>query len=398
MKLLYSLDSFKPNIDGVAVSIERQARAMAARGHQVAIVAPGQRFSNYEEEEGPLRVYRRRSLSLLLERWRLSILPDANKVLDDFRPDLLIGTLPFPLGWALLLAARRRGIPTVGISETMPEWLVYNLSFLRPAASQFIPWMWRLIVGYYNRFDYIVGVTPTALRLLRDNGLTRPAQVISNGVELDVFHPRPLDRDLARRLNVPDRPVVLYAGRLDAEKCMDVWLRAAALMADQVDVHYVVVGDGSERARLERQADEMGLSGRITFTGFLEREDYVRAFSLGQVFAIASPAELQSLVTLEAAASGLPIVAANAGALPELVEDGRDGFLFDVGSAAQMAARTLRILRDPALHNLMRCRSREIAERHDINRVFAKYEALFILAAQRGPLPLDDLLREPKSA
>lgn len=398
MKLLYSLDSYKPNIDGVAISIERQARAMAARGHDVAIVAPGHRFSNYEEREGPLRVFRRRSLALLAERWRLPVLPDANEVLDAFSPDLLIGTLPFPLGWALLLAARKRGIPTVGISETMPEWLLYNLSFLRPAASQVVPWMWRVIVGYYNRFDYIVGVTPTALRLLRDNGLTRPAEVISNGVELDVFGPRPYDRDLAGRLSVPEKPVVLYTGRLDAEKCMDVWLRAAAIVGTEVDAHFVVVGDGSERTRLERQSEEMGLSGRITFTGFMERDDYVRAFSLGHVFAIASPAELQSLVTLEAAASGLPIVAVNAGALPELVEDGCNGFLFDVDSAAHMAAQMLRILRNPKLHSTMRRRSREVAERHDINRVFARYEVLFTLVAQRVPLPLSDFFPEPKSA
>ena len=398
MKLLYSLDSFKPNIDGVAISIERQARAMAERGHEVAIVAPGRRFSNYEEEEGPLHVFRRRSLSLMLERWRIPILPDANEVLDQFHPDLLIGTLPFPLGWALLLAARKHRVPTVGISETMPEWLMYNLSFLRPAASQVVPLMWRLIVSYYNRFDYIVGVTPTALRLLRDNGLTRPAQVISNGVELDLFQPRAYDRDLARQLGVPKKPIVLYTGRLDAEKCMDVWLRAATIIGGELDAHFVVVGDGSERSRLERQAEEMGLSGRITFTGFLERDDYVRAFSLGHVFAIASPAELQSLVTLEAAASGLPIVAVNAGALPELVDDGRNGFIFDVGSAAEMAAQTLRILRDPALQAAMRRRSREVAERHDINRVFAKYEVLFTLVAQRGPLSLTDLFREPRSA
>ncbi|MBI4320215.1 MAG: glycosyltransferase [Chloroflexi bacterium] len=379
MRILYALDSYRPNIDGVGISIERQALGLARKGHEVAILAPSQRFANYEESNPHIRVCRVRSIRVLLARWRLAALParPTESFVDEVCPDVVVLSLPFPLNRAALTASRNRGIPTVGITGTMPEWLIYNLPFLRPFARALNSRLWRLIVAFYNKCDAVVAVTPTAMSLLREHGLERPVHVISNGVDLRQFKPRPRDEKLARAMGIPRKPTVLYAGRLDSEKCMDVWIRAIPDVLKELDAHFVVVGDGSEKERLVTMVGKMGLERHVTFVGFLKAADYCHVYSLADIFAISSPAELQSIVTLEAAASGVAIVAANAGALPELVQEGSNGFLFPEGESAAMANRILAILSEPGRAHRMGRESRAIAQRHDLERSIVKYEALY---------------------
>ncbi len=158
---------------------------------------------------------------------------------------------------------------------------------------------------------------------------------------------------------------------------MDVWVKAIPDVLREVDAHFVVGGEGTEKAALIELVDDLGIADHVTFPGFLPTDDYSLLYSLADVFAISSPAELQSIVTLEAAASGVPIVAAQAGALPELVEDGQSGFLFPTGDSAAMAAGIVRLLRDPELRARCGRRSREIAEGHDIQTTYLRYEHVY---------------------
>lgn len=379
MRILYALDSYRPNIDGVGISVERQALGLARRGHDVAILAPGQKFSNYQDSASNLKVFRVRSVKLLLDRWRLAVMPfkPIEHFIDELSPDIVVVSLPFPLNLAALRVGRKHGIPIVGITGTMPEWLIYNLGILRPFANAIRTRLWRMITGFYNRCDTVVAVTPTARGLLVEHGLERPVQVISNGVDLRQFKPRLRDNGLALRLGVPSKPTVLYAGRLDSEKCMDIWLKAVPQVLEEMDAHFLIVGDGSEKPRLEALASKLGIQEHVTFAGFLSYTDYRHAYSLANVFAISSPAELQSIVTLEAAASGLPIVGVNAGALPELVSDGRNGYLFEEGNDADLADKLVSILRDSAMMETMARESRLVARNHDLHRSIEKYEELY---------------------
>lgn len=379
MRILYTLDLYRPSIDGVGVSIERQAQGLASRGHDVAIVAPGDQLADTEETEGDIRVYRVRAVKVLVDRWRLPVMPhqSVERAITAFAPNVVVVNLPFVLNLVASHLAKRHDIPLVGITGTMPEWLLHSFGLLRPFSKLLYPRLWRWITQYYNRCDLVVGVTPTALGYLKDHGLTKPARVISNGVQLDKFCPCLRDEDLAERLGVPDKPTVLYAGRLDAEKCMDVWVKAIPHVLRELDAHFIIGGDGVERHKLEGMVAEMGVSQHVTFPGFLSEKDYPKLYSLANVFAIASPAELQSIVTLEAASSGLPIVAVNAGALPELVQHGRNGLLFDQGDSEQMARHIVRLLTDPVQSRRMGRESRVIACQHDLRRTVREYEKVY---------------------
>lgn len=376
MRVLYTLDQYRPNIDGVAVSIERQALGLASRGHDVAIVAPGQRFADYEEIVDGATIFRVKAIKVLRDRWRVAVAPyqAVKRAVETFSPDVIVINVPLPLNLSASKVAREFDLPLVGITGTMPEWIIYNIGILKPFSRRLHPKLWEMLTKYYNRCDLVVGVTPTAIGYLNDHGLTKPSMVVSNGVQLDKFCARPRDEDLAARLSVPDKPTVLYTGRLDAEKCMDVWVKAIPPVVREIDAHFIIGGDGVLRHRLEQLVAQLGVSRHVTFPGFLDEDEYSQLYSLADVFAIASPAELQSIVTLEAAASGLPIVAVNAGALPELVQEGRNGFLFEPGRSDQMAEHLVRLLRDDVLRRRMGRESRVIACQHDLRQTVREYE------------------------
>lgn len=402
MRLLYALDTYKPNIDGVAISSERIATRLAKRGHTIGIVAPGRRLADYEENVDGLPVFRVRSMKVLSDRWWIPVLPGTSveQTIADFQPDVVVVTLPFILSRAAVSAAQRLGVPVVGVTGTMPEWLTSNLPLPKRLAGKASPTIWRHIVHYYNQCTEVVGVTTTALRLLREYGLERPGHVISNGVSPRRFHPRNRDTGLAKKLRIDERPLVLYTGRLDAEKRLDTWLEAAALVRSKgVDAQFMLVGDGSEAKHLLRLIEKLDLEDSVRWAGFLDDADYERVFSLATAFAIASPAELQSIVTLEAAASGLPIVAVNAGALPELVRDGFNGYLFPEDDAGAMANRLADVLGDEAAAKRMGRRSRLIALPHDIERTIDSYERLFrTVTGSTGERGRGDLNRGSKTS
>jgi glycosyltransferase involved in cell wall biosynthesis len=384
MRILFALNSFRPHIDGVSVSIERQANGLSARGHDITVIAPSPQFSSYLDTSGSFPVHRLRTLAVSGEHRRFPVFPGGavRRALSDFRPDAVVVSLPFLLSRTTWNEARRQGYPVVGITSVMPEWFYYNFSSLRPFVRLIHEGLWGIITDYYNRCDHVVGVTTTALNFLVARGLRRPTSVISNGVPLDRFVPRPRDPELASRFSIPNKPTVLYAGRLDADKCMEVWLQAIPRVLEKIDAHFVVGGDGNERGRLERLSRELGVGDAVTFVGFLSEQDYPRLFSMADVFAISSPAELQSVVTLEAAASGLPIVAARAGALPEIVADGRNGRLVEPGDSSSFAEAIIQVLDDPRGRAAMARASRKVALEHDLQRTVEKYEEIYLEVSQ----------------
>ena len=388
MRILFSLNAFRPLIDGVGVSVERQANALAERGHQIAILAPSTRFADTLDIFPNYRLYRFRAIPLPNRRQRMPLLPGrgVTRALSDFRPNVVVVNQPFLLSRATWHAARARGIPLVGVIGMIPEWFYYNVPSLRPLAGMIDLGVWRMMAGYYNECDHVVGVTTTALEILNRHGLRAASSVISNGVPLERFRPRPRDRQLAAHLGVPDKPTVLYTGRLDAEKCMRVWLHAIPRVRERVDAHFVVGGEGSERASLESLAAELGITNAVSFVGFQPTSTYPRLFSIGDVFAITSPAELQSVVTLEAAASGLPIVASRAGALPELVRDGENGRLVRRDDPQALADALVEILGDSQRRNRMGEASRRLAEQHDFEKSVDEYEAVYraVVRSARG--------------
>jgi 1,2-diacylglycerol 3-alpha-glucosyltransferase len=330
-----------------------------------------------------MSVRRARSLSVPFGyqlRVSSSPLVDASRWLDIAQPEVIHIHHPFPLSSAATWLAKRRGIPVVATNHTIPACSLWGLRSTPLLYPLVIAGFARWIVTLLRACDSVVTPTRTAAGILHDIGYSGPVIPISNGVDTSRFRPGPRPLELAVRLGIDERPVVLYTGRLDAEKQMDVWLRAAAVLARTFDVQFLVGGTGSERTRLEGLSKDLGLNSRLQFFGYLSEEEYPLVYRLADVFCITSEVELQSIATLEAIATGVPAVGVRAAALPELIRDDENGCLAEPGDVIGVAARLKSVLSNPdRLCEMRRC-SRTIAERHDMHYTLERYEEMFMHA------------------
>jgi len=217
----------------------------------------------------------------------------------------------------------------------------------------------------------------TALNLLYEHGLRAPAQAISNGIDLKKFSPGGRDKRLQQYFHLPqDRPIILSVNRLSQEKRIDVLIDAATKMTQ--DAHIAIASTGPAEADLRAKVVELNLMDKVSFLGFIPDRDLAPLYRLADVFAIPSEAELQSLATMEAMACGLPVVAADAYALPELVHHTVNGFLFQRGNSDEMAQYLDMLVKDTELRRQMRSKSLEIVARHDRVQVLDQWEALYL--------------------
>jgi len=154
-------------------------------------------------------------------------------------------------------------------------------------------------------------------------------------------------------------------------------LRALPDILRVTGVHLVLAGIGKEKQKLEELTERLGIQQAVTFTGFVSNKDLPNIYRIGDLFVTAGIAELQSSATMEAMASGLPVVAVNAKALPELVHDGENGYLFSDGGSQMFAEKVIAILSNQPMREQMSRKSLEIIKDHDLNKIIEKYESVY---------------------
>lgn len=386
MKILLVTDSYWPNHDGGAVFEHRLALALAEKGHDVRIITPGFSFLRNEVEcDCKTKIYRARSVvNIFNTKYRISLWPFfyMKQVCKEFQPEVVHIHNAALMGLAALRQAKKRHIPVVATNHFMPENLfnVFRFLGLSDVINKVVGRVvWRYLVWFHNKADVVTSPTQTAVDYLVKRGLHAPHQAISNGVGVEKFFPAPDQKQLLRAyFHLPiEKPIVLYAGRLDAEKRLDIWIDAIPFVLKQIDAQFVLAGYGKDRKLLEKRIKKLGVGDHVTFLGRVSDEDFPKIYRIADVFAISSPAELQSIVTLEALASGLPVVATNVAALPEIVHDHENGFLFAYRDFEGMATCIVQILKNPGLRDSFGKASLEIIKQHCDKNSYSQFEELF---------------------
>ncbi len=407
MRILMVSDQYAPMIGGVPTVTRALATGLAGRGHAVAVLAPSPDRrgsaspatsgtgrdgpgSGQDGPDGPGsgRLGQARVRYLPSAAWpfydgmRLASPGAARRAMAaSRRPDVVHIHCPLTLGATALISARRRRIPVVYTNHYLP---VNVRPSARATPAAFDDAFYRLLLGFANRCSYVTAPTATALELLRGRGLRVPSRVISNGVDTARYCPGPPDEQVRARYGLRrDRPVILSVGRLSPEKGLDVLIDAAAALRCPAQV--AIAGTGPQEAQLRARAARLGLAGRVTFLGFVPDADLPAVYRLADMFAIASGAELQSLTTLAAMAAGLPVVAAAAGALAELVRHGSTGLLFTPGDAAGLAARADLLAGDAGLRRDLAAAALQVAGTHERRRTLAEWERLYGLLVRTEP-------------
>ncbi|GAB4008926.1 hypothetical protein GCM10029992_66630 [Glycomyces albus] len=266
----------------------------------------------------------------------------------------------------------------VATNHFMPENLVHYLPVRGELRDRVRRWAWADAARVFAHADVVTAPTPYAAALAEASGLRAPVRPISCGMDLARFRTGTATTDFRLKYRVRQCPTIGYVGRLDLEKNLDVLVRALPAVRRRIaDVQLMLVGTGDQRRRLERLAARLGVADALICTGFVADADLPAAYAAADVFVNPGTAELQSLVTLEAMASGLPVLAADASALPHLVRDGHNGYLFPPGDSAALADRLIAVLSDHSHAGVMGRRSRALAERHDIRATVGAFESIY---------------------
>ena len=388
MHIAIVTDQYLPMVGGVAATTHQLSAQLAARGHQVSVVAPSEGWHNEHGLEGQVNIYRYSSFEWpAYEGQRIALLPflGLERLFKKINPDVVHIHSPQVLGTLARLVAHRSHIPVVATNHFMPINLSRSLAADGLVGKSFTRMVYHYLVGFYRRCDYVTAPTITAFKLLVEHGLKTPGEAISNGIDLTHFRPGPRNESLRQALKLPtDRPLALTLTRLMSEKRIHILLQA--LTQVQEPVHLAIAGTGPDAKTLQMLASQLNLNQKVTFLGFVSDEQLVPLYQLADFFVMPSVAELQSLATLEAMACGLPVIAADAGALPELIHPGQNGYLFEPDKSDQLALYLDKLLQQPQEWQAMGQQSLSIAVQHDATHVVERWEAIYQNLQHLAPL------------
>mgnify|MGYP005837054093 CR=1 FL=1 len=383
MRVLIAAQTYRPATNGAAVFTLNLAEGLARAGHEVIVLVPSNRMRAYRTVSNGVRIEAVRAVPLVPlysdVYVTLMIGRQVARLVRALAPDVVHIQDHYPLSRAVLKAALRLGLPVVATNHFLPENVAHHVPVFRRARGILDPVLWRMVLDVFNRADVVTSPTETAVHILREQGLQPPAQAISCGVDLERFwRASTVDRAAVRlRYGLdPRRTLFLYLGRLDPEKRLDVLLLGLQRLG-RSDLQLAVAGRGRRARSLRRLASRLGLDGQVVFTGYVPGEDLPALLTSADVFAMPSEAELQSIATLEAMATGKPVLAANARALPELVWEGINGRLFRSGDPDDAARCIARLLDERDRWADMGAASRILACGHSIESTVRRYEELY---------------------
>lgn len=379
LRVLIGADTFAPEINGASSFIARLAAGLSERGHDVHIMAPsydgfiGSREEVYEGQ--PMTLHRIRSWRWyahptfrFLLPWRVKA--ESARVLDLVQPDVIHFQSHIVVGRGLTIEGLKRGIRLIGTNHFMPENILDHAVVIPPFfRRKAIAAAWKAADRSFSRAERVTTPTRRAAEYLEANTSVRGVLAISCGIDAHNYAPRATPQTENR---------IVFLGRVVEEKQIDKLIRAFATLDPALDASLRIMGGGDQENKLKALARELGVTDRVQFDGYVTEEQLRDGLTHARVFAMPSIAELQSISTMEAMASGLPIVAADAMALPHLVHDGENGFLFRPGDVADLADKLTRVLTmTDAQWRAFSQESLDIVESHDIQRTLDTFESLY---------------------
>ena len=353
MRIALLTEVFLPKIDGVVTRTTRHLDQLAEIGHEVLIFAPGNPPAEYAGfEVVPIRSH---SLKVYPEVKHGMLGPKTYRRLREFNPDVVHAVNPiWTAGWSTLVVARR--YPVVASFHTdVPEYcLKLGIPWVKPIAE------WGLRT-FHGRAGLNMVTSGPMMDKAADYGIDN-VRLWPKAVDTESFTPEARTREMRSLLSDghPDDPLVIFVGRISAEKSVDRCVPIVEEVRKRVpNARLAFVGEGPLYDELRANPPAWA-----TFTGYLSGADLSAAYASGDVLLFPSTTETLGFAALEAFASGVPVVAANAGGLPFVVADGDTGVLVDPEAPdAAWADPIERILTQPELRERMSAAGRAEAER-----------------------------------
>lgn len=350
MRIALFTETFLPKVDGIVTRLRHTIENLERNGDRVLVVAPDGGLTQYKGAKVhgvpgfPLPLYPELKLAL----------PSVGtkEVITKFNPDLIHVVNPAVLGLSGIYYAKKLNIPLVASYHThLPQYLQhYGLGALEGV-------FWEFLKATHNQAQLNLCTSTAMVNELIAHGIER-VDLWQRGVDTDMFQPHLASKQMRSRLSQgnPDSPLLLYVGRVSAEKQID---RIKPVLEAIPEARLAIVGDGPHREALQAHFADTN----TYFVGYLQGLELASAYASADAFVFPSCTETLGLVLLEAMAAGCPVVAANSGGIPDIVTDGENGYLFEVDDRDGAVTATKRLLEAKEERELLRLKARQEAER-----------------------------------
>jgi L-malate glycosyltransferase len=368
------------SVGGSGVVATELAHALALRGHEVHVISseppfrwrsgvPGLSFVRVEVPPYPL--FRE-------PQYLLALATTIARVAEDRRLDIVHAHYAVPHATAAYLADQMlTSTPVVKPPRTVTTLHGTDITLVGsdPSYARAVAFSIERSAGVTTVSHSLKADTQSAL------GIQHAIDVIPNFLDCTEYRRR-VDPLVRERLCPADRfdALVLHISNFRPVKRVETALEVFREIRRRVRARFVLVGDGPVRAGIEQRAAEYGLGDAVYFAG--EQQELVPLLSAGDLFLLPSAKESFGLAALEAMACGVPVVASDVGGLPEIIENGVTGFTCPLDDVAQMAARSVELLTDRALHeDIARNAAEMVRTRYCTAKIVPLYEAHYYSVA-----------------
>ena len=360
MKIAFFTETFLPKVDGIVTRLTKTIEFLTKNGDEVIVFCPEGCPDSYKGATivgvaaMPLPLYPELKLGLPG--------PAVSDKLEEFKPDLVHVVNPAVLGLGGIWLAKTNNIPLIASYHThLPKYLEhYGMGMLEPL-------LWELLKAAHNQALLNLCTSTAMVNELEDKGIQRTA-LWQRGVDTENFRPELRSEKMREKLfgkyqNTDS--LLIYVGRLSAEKQIE---RIKPVLDNIPGACLALVGDGPYRGQLEKIFENT----KTNFIGYLSGEELASAYASGDIFLFPSSTETLGLVLLEAMAAGCPVIGANKGGIPDIINNGINGCLYnpdekDNGERSLIEA-TKKILVDKNKKETMRKEARKEAEKWDWNQ------------------------------
>jgi len=350
MRIAFYSDNFYPELSGISDSIRITAKKLAERGHFINFFVAKYSKKNYKFLNLPdkeLFIHDRVKITRMFSlpyptgtnQGRLMIPTGLRSIiLKRFKPDLIHTHQLAGVGLEALIDSKILKIPMIGTNHTpISEFVKYTpikAIWFQKLAQKYDVW-------YFNHCQFVSSPSNPVLDEMRTLGFNKPSHPVSNPLELDLFKKEYDKKTLKKELDFSDF-TLLYCGRLASEKHVDLIIKAAAELRKVIpEIQVVLSGTGSEKENLIKLAKDLGISDKVKISGYIEnKEDFIKLYKASEVFLMLGTAETQSIVMMQAMASGLPVIGVRAWGLVDYIYD-QNGILIEPNDLKALTEKIL---------------------------------------------------------
>ncbi len=385
MNIAMFTNNYKPFIGGVPISIERLSEGLRSLGHKVTVFAPepdGRLSGNPEEDVVRFKViYRKADRGMALGNCF------DKKIETCFRNgefDVIHVHHPVLVGQTALYLGKKYNIPVAYTYHTRYEEYLHHFKLYEAMASDEYPVSWiarygkevlvpSLITAFTNKCGLVFAPTNTIKEHLLEQGTKTRISVLPTGLDQAAFESDKIHSAGIRALYSDGCPYLFATtARLEKEKNLEFLLRGAACLKGILGEGFrlMVIGDGTERARLDELAGLLGISRQIVFTGKIENTQVRHYLNAADAFLFTSRSETQGIVLLEAMAAGCPVTAVRASGVVDVVRQGVNGYMTAEDPDA-FAVAAARLVLDQDVWSRMSDEARRTAQSYESGRIAA---------------------------